>query len=142
MRCYGYVGNLVAHLEAILQAESQAVHRQVFYLSDPPADIYQWANAFCMGLRGQPARRVARPILKLLGVAGDVISNLSGKPFYITSGRVNSMTSDYLVPGAVEKTLSVLGAPRHSLEEGVATTLAWLQSGAAKAEFLGNREND
>jgi nucleoside-diphosphate-sugar epimerase len=142
MRCYGYVGNLVNHLDAILQAEPQAVHRQVFYLSDPPADIYQWANAFCIGLRGQPARRVARPILKLLGRAGDMISKLSGKPFYITSGRVNSMTSDYLVPGAVEKTIGVLGAPRHSLEEGVATTLAWLRSGAANAEFLGKRGNE
>ena len=139
MRCYGYVGNLVAHLEAILEAEPQAVNGQVFYLSDPPADIYQWASAFCMGLRGQPARRVARPVLKLLGVVGDMISTLSGKPFYITSGRVNSMTSDYLVPGAIEKTISVLGAPRHSLHQGVATTLEWLRSGAADAEFLGKR---
>ena len=142
MRCYGYVGNLVSHLESILEAEPQAVNGQVFYLSDPPADIYQWANAFCTGLRGQPARRVARPILKLLGITGDVISKLSGKPFYITSGRVNSMTSDYLVPGAVEKTISVLGTPRHSLEEGVARTLEWLRSGAANAEFLRKRGNE
>jgi GlcNAc-P-P-Und epimerase len=128
MRCYGYVGNLVCHLEAILQAAPPKINKQVFYLSDLPADIYQWASAFCVGLRGQPARRVARPVLKLLGVAGDVISKITGKPFYITSSRVHSMTSDYLVPGAIERTISILGEPRYSLEEGVSKSLAWLKS--------------
>jgi GlcNAc-P-P-Und epimerase len=142
MRCYGYVGNLVAHLDAILHADDVSVCGKVFYLSDPASDIYQWANAFCLGLRSQPARRVPRPILRLLGIAGDVISKVTGKPFYITSGRVNSMTSDYLVPGAIEKTISVLGAPRHSLDEGVTTTLDWLRSGAVNADFLRKRGND
>lgn len=128
IRCYGYVGNLVNHLDAILQADPQAVRGQVFYLSDPAADIYKWANGFCLGLRGQPARRVARPVLKVLGFAGDMISKLTGKPFYITSSRVRSMTSDYLVPGAIERTISVLGEPRYSLEDGIRQTLEWLKS--------------
>ena len=127
-RCYGYVGNLVAHLEAILQAEEPKVHGQVFYLSDPAEDIYRWANAFCMALRGQPARRVPRPLLALLGLGGDVISKLTGKPFLINSNRVRSMTSDYLVPGAIERTIAVLGQPRHSLEDGVRLTLEWLHA--------------
>lgn len=139
IRCYGYVGNLLSHLEAILHADPKSVMGQVFYLSDPPADIYAWANSFCLALRGKPARRVARPILKLLGLAGDFISKLNGKPFYITSSRVNSMTSNYLIPGAIEKTISVLGAPRYSLQEGVVQTMEWLGSGEANENFLKKR---
>ncbi len=130
-RCYGFVGNLVAHLEAILIGERSRVDRQVFYLSDPADDIYGWANAFCRGLSGKPARRVARPVLKMLGLTGDVISKITGKPFYITSSRVRSMTSDYVVPEVIERTISVLGEPRYSLEEGVTQTLAWLKSRSA-----------
>lgn len=127
VRCYGYVGNLVAHVDEILKAGPERVNGKVFYLSDPPDDIYQWASSFCMGLRGQPARRVPRPVLQLLGIAGDMIGAITGKPFYITSSRVRSMTSDYLVPGVIEETLRVLGPPRHTLEEGVAETLKWLK---------------
>ena len=80
------------------------------------------------GLRGQPARRVPRPLLRLLGLGGDAVSKVIGKPFLINSSRVRSMTSDYLVPGAIEHTLAVLGPPRHTLEEGVQLTLDWLKS--------------
>lgn len=127
-RCYGYVGNLVNHLEAILTLPKEKVNGQVFYLSDLSADIYQWANAFCISLRGQKARRIPRLVLKTLGMAGDLISSITGKPFYITSGRVRSMTSNYVVPGVIEKTISVLGPPRYTLDEGVAHTTAWLRS--------------
>ncbi len=127
-RCYGYVGNLVAHLDAILASGRAEVDRQVLYLSDPADDIYRWADAFCRGLGSGPARRVPRSILRLLGVTGDLISKISGKPFYISSSRVRSMTSDYVVPGVIEKTISVLGAPKYSLEEGVNRTLVWLEA--------------
>jgi hypothetical protein len=63
----------------------------------------------------------------LLGIAGDFISKLTGRPFYITSSRVRSMTSDYLVPDAVEKTIAVLGPPRYSLAEGIHSTSVWLE---------------
>lgn len=127
VRCYGYVGNLVAHLDKILISPEETVNRQVFYLSDPAGDIYDWASSFCIGLRGSPARRVPRPILRLLGKMGDVIGMVTGRPFYISSSRVRSMTSDYLVPGAIEKTFNTLGPPPFSLEEGVRVTLDWLQ---------------
>lgn len=127
IRCYGYVGNLVHYLEKIVEADPELVHEQVFYLSDPADDIYAWANAFSLALSGRPARKVARPILSALGKIGDVISGFTGKPFYITSSRYRSMTSDYLVPGAIEHTIAVLGKPPFTLEEGVKNTMSWIQ---------------
>lgn len=128
VRCYGYVGNLVQYLDRILQAPPGLVHQQVFYLSDPADDIYTWANAFCLGLHGKPARRVPRPILWVLGQLGDLISFATRKPFYITSSRYRSMTSDYLVPGAVEKTIAALGPPPIPLDAAVRQTVEWLDS--------------
>jgi nucleoside-diphosphate-sugar epimerase len=135
MRCYGYVGNLVYQLESILVSDISLVDKQVFYLSDPPSDIYRWASAFCISLNGKPARRIPRVLLSTLGLIGDVISKLTAKPFYITSGRVNSMTSDYLVSGAVEKAHAILGVPPHTLEQGVAETVSWLRNRATQLNF-------
>ncbi len=126
-RCYGYVGNLVFHIERILEVEREKVDRQVFYMSDLADDIYIWANAFCVSLGGKPARKIPRFILRSLGMIGDIISCITKKPFYITSSRVKSMTSDYLVPGWIEKTFEVLGTPPHRLQDAVQHTVSWLR---------------
>ncbi|MDQ8204663.1 NAD(P)-dependent oxidoreductase [Pelagicoccus sp. SDUM812003] len=127
-RCYGYVGNLVHWLRVILESEASVVDRETFYLSDPADDIYKWANAFCRALNGRRAIRVPRPVLATLGHAGDLISMIQGKPFYINSSRYRSMTSDYLVPGEIERTIEALGPAPFSLEEGVETSVKWIRS--------------
>jgi nucleoside-diphosphate-sugar epimerase len=127
VRCYGYVGNVADQIVALaLDQPAEKIHRQTFYVGDPPADIYFWADAFCRTLHGKPARKVPRPILHAAGLAGDLITALSGKPFYITSSRYRSMVTDYLVP--MEKTFALLGPPRTPLTHGVAETAVWLKS--------------
>lgn len=125
IRCYGYVGNLVAHVEKILEAAPGIVHRKVFYLSDPADDIHKWASSFCIALCGKPAPKIPRFLLHAMGVAGDTISSLTGNPFYVNSSRVKSMTSDYLVPGWIENTIATLGPPAYTLNEGVNRTADW-----------------
>lgn len=125
VRCYGYVGNIVRQMSRILELPPEDVHRQVFYLSDAPADILRWVNAFSLGLRGKNVRRVPRPILSAAGIVGDWIGKLTGRPFYINRSRYRSMTSDYVVN--MDKTFQVLGPPPVSLEQGVKETVAWLR---------------
>ncbi len=124
VRCYGYVENIIWQMMRILESPAERVDRQVFYLSDPEGDIYEWANAFSLALRGVPARKVPRGVLKLLGQMGDVLSHLAEKPFLITSSRVHSMTTDYRQP--LLKTGEVLGWGPISLEEGVKKTVEWM----------------
>ena len=126
VRCYGYVGNVADQMVSLMEQPAEKIDRQTFYVGDPAADIYLWADAFCHALNGKPARKVPRPILRAAGLAGDVITTLTGKPFYITSSRYRSMVTDYVTP--MEKTYTVLGAPRISLEQGVAETVAWLRT--------------
>lgn len=130
VRCYGYVGNLVHYLERILESEPSRVHGRVFYLGEPPADIFRWANAFCVALGGRGARRVPRPVLRLMALAGDSISALTGRPFYITSSRFRSMVTDYVVPGKIEETTAALGPAPYTLEQGVEITARWFKSQA------------
>ena len=126
VRCYGYVGNVADQMVSLMQQPAENIDRQTFYVGDPPADIYHWADAFCRALNGKPARKVPRPLLRAAGLAGDVITALTGKPFYITSSRYRSMVTDYVTP--MENTYAVLGAPGISLEQGVAETIAWLRT--------------
>jgi hypothetical protein len=111
---------------ALLEQPAEKIDRQTFYVGDPAADIYHWADAFCRALCGQPARKVPRPILRAAGLAGDLITALTGKPFYITSSRYRSMVTDYVTP--MEKTHTLLGQPKISLAQGVQETVAWLQT--------------
>ncbi len=80
-----------------MQLATTAVNRQVIYLGDAPANHRGWVNAFSQALKGRNAVEVQRWILTELGLRGDLIAKLTGKPFYITSSRFRSMTSDYVV---------------------------------------------
>ena len=81
--------------------------------------------------RDQPARKVPRPILRAVGLAGDLITALTGKPLYITSSRYRSMVTDYVTP--MDKTYAVLGSPKITLQQGVNETLTWLRTQPAFA---------
>jgi nucleoside-diphosphate-sugar epimerase len=127
VRCYGFVGNVADQIVALaLDQHAEKIHRQTFYVGDPPDDIHKWADAFCRALHGKPARKVPRPILRAAGLTGDLITAVTGKPFYITSSRYRSMVTDYIVP--MEKTYALLGPPKTSLQQGVAETVSWLAS--------------
>ena len=128
VRCYGYVRNVADQMVALLEQPAEKIDRQTFYVGDPADDIYNWADAFCCALHGQPARKVPRVILRVAGLAGDLITALTGKPFYISSSRYRSMVTDYVAP--MEKTYAVLGQPAISLDQGVQETVAWLRTQA------------
>ena len=126
VRCYGYVGNVADQMVSLMEQPAKKIDRQTFYVGDPADDIHHWADAFCRALNGKPARKVPRPILRAAGLAGDIITAATGKPFYITSSRYRSMVTDYITP--MDKTYAVLGPPKISLQQGVAETVAWLKT--------------
>jgi nucleoside-diphosphate-sugar epimerase len=124
-RCYGYVGNVVWQMDQILKAEPQAVHQQVFYLGDRAMDIYAWVNELSLQLRKKSVHKVPRPILRSIGLFGDVATRITKRKFPLTSSRFRSMTEEYLTP--IEKTFSVFGEPPFSLQAGVHETVEWLE---------------
>lgn len=125
-RCYAYVGNVVWQMLRLLELPEDQVNGGTFYLGDEVADIYGWASGFCVALCGRPAPKIPRPLLRAIALAGDAITAVRGKQFYLTSSRYRSMTSDYPTP--MEKTLQLLGKGPFSLEEGIGQTVDWLRT--------------
>lgn len=123
-RTYGYVGNVVWQIAALLQLPKESVRGEVFYVGDRPGDIYSWVDAFSRELTGRPARVVPRFLVRGIALAGDLM-RLVGLTPPLDSSRYRSMTSDYLTP--MDRTFDLLGPPPYSLEDGVAETVAWLR---------------
>jgi nucleoside-diphosphate-sugar epimerase len=126
IRSYGYVGNVVQQMVDLIKTETGTVGGRVFYLGDPPRDLYDWVNGFSIALRGRPARVVPRSLLRTAGLVGDFISKASGREFLIHSSRYRSMvTSD---PAPMAATFSLLGPSPLSLDNAVDETVRWLRS--------------
>jgi nucleoside-diphosphate-sugar epimerase len=126
-RCYGYVGNVVDQALTLLAREDGTYNGSVFYLGDPPIDLFDWTNAFSLALTGRPVRVVPTPALKALAKVGDVVVRGGGK-FPIFSSRFRSMTEDYVTP--MDPTFDALGPVPIPMNEGVRETVTWLRSEA------------
>ena len=131
-RCYAYVGNVVWQMVRVLDLPEEQVKRSTFYVGDEVADIYGWASGFCVALCGRPAPKIPRPVLRAIALAGDAITAVRGKPFYLTSSRFRSMTSDYPTP--MEKTFEVIGRGPFTLQQGIDQTVAWLRQQRLKSK--------
>lgn len=125
LRTYGYVGNVVWQIGQILNASADLVHRRVFYVGDPPVDVFRWADGFCRALRGKGARRVPRVLLRCLGMLGDAMAGV-GRSFPLTTSRYRNMIQSYEVD--LTPTEEAFGPAPYSLGEGIAETTSWLEA--------------
>jgi nucleoside-diphosphate-sugar epimerase len=126
IRSYGYAGNVARQMIGIMMAEAPTVRGRVFYVGDPPRDLREWVNGFSFALRGRPVTVVPRPLLRTVGLMGDVISNLSGREFLIHSSRYRSMVTCEMAPMAA--TYALLGPSPISFDQAVGETVLWLRT--------------
>lgn len=123
-RSYGFVGNIVEQIFKILTVEQTKVNRQVLYVGDEPLDLYEWVNTFSLYQTGKKVRIIPRSIVYGLGLVGDILLIINIR-FPMTSSRYKSMTTDN--PADMSKTFEVLGKPKYSLVQGVASTIDWMK---------------
>jgi hypothetical protein len=119
------VGNVLDQIEQIFSLPESAVNGKAIYVGDEMDDIWNWASGFCQALHGSVPPRIPRPLLRLMGRAGDTISFLTRRRFYIDSPRVESMTTDY--PIDMSETFRILGPGSFSLQDGIRLTAQWLK---------------
>ena len=136
-RAYGYVGNVVWQIQQILQADTNTVHQQVFYVGDTPIDLRQWVEEIARKLTGKPVRILPTALVKGIALTGDLLTK-GNIPFPLTSTRFNSMTQDYLAP--IDKTYRVLGSPPFTMKEGVRAMIAWHNTAVAHVPQLAGRK--
>jgi len=122
-RAYGYIGNVIWQLCKILDADAEVIHEKAIYVGDNPIKIDRWSKGFVREFRGKDPLVIPFAFMKMIGLVGDGISKVIGRPFYLTSSRLKSMTQDYLAP--VQDTHDLFGEPPYSLEEGIRETADW-----------------
>ena len=124
IRSYGYIGTVIAQIEAILASPMEKVNAKTFYVGDPSLRLLDWVNAFSMELTARTVRVVPRWVVRTLALLGD-FAKACGVDSPIFTSRYRSMTEDYDTP--MEPTFDVLGKPSISLDEGVKETVKWLR---------------
>jgi nucleoside-diphosphate-sugar epimerase len=126
LRSWGYVGNVVHQMMHVLTTSEAQVIGKVFYVGDPPIDLVDFVDAFSRRVTGHPVRVVPRTVVRNLARIGDVVSTLSKKPFLLQSERFHSMTEPYPVP--LEPIHELVGKMPFGLQEGIESSLQWLES--------------
>jgi hypothetical protein len=125
IRSYGYVGNVAHQIARISALPIDDVNGKTFYLGDRPAPKIEWVDAFSVALTGRPTIVAPRSAVLGLAIVGEALLRLGMKSLLFLS-RCRSMTEDYPTP--MEPALRLLGEPPFSLQDGVATTTAWLMN--------------
>lgn len=121
---YGYIGNTVCQIDALLQAEDKKVRGKVFYLGDEPANnLSEWADEIA-SVASRRLLRIPYGLMRVAALGGDLLG-MVGITAPLTSFRLRNMTSDNSID--LSKTVEVTGDPLYSRVEGVRKTIKWLQ---------------
>lgn len=124
-KTYGYVGNTVFQIAALLFKHSEGIRGKTFYLGDkPPIRIADWADEILIELGRSPARGLPFCFFRGAARLGDMLGKM-GVRFPMTSFRLKNMTTDNVVN--LDDLYAATGFPPFTRAEGIKTTLDWLK---------------
>jgi nucleoside-diphosphate-sugar epimerase len=126
-KSFGYVGNVVFQIEALLAAPREKIHEQTFYLSDyEPYTVADWADTISRTLRGRPVRRMPHAAAWLLAKFGDLLKACGLENPPLTSFRLRNMQADTSrIP--LDTLRTITGPLPFDMETGVEQTLDWMR---------------
>ena len=125
-KSFGYIGNSVHQLCALLTAPEALYHRQTFYLADPPLEVLEWARLISAELGRSPPREIPMAVLKLIAAAGDAAKALGYKEPPLTRFRLDNLCTEMVHDTHLIERIA--GPGPFSLSDGVRETVAWLRS--------------
>jgi nucleoside-diphosphate-sugar epimerase len=126
LKSFGYVGNLAHALARLASSPEAVVAGKVFFLADyEPIDVREWSRTIARHFGVRDVREIPYALMKLAALVGEVLqaTRLAEPP--ITSWRLNNLVTNMIYPMA--PTAEVAGALPFSVDEGVATTVAWMR---------------
>ena len=126
-KSFGYVGNTVYQRMKLLDASSELIHKQIFYLSDYEVfTIKDWASMISKKLKGRQVRTIPEPIVRILAWSGDLLKLFGIKEPPFSSFRLKNMRADTShIP--LENLKSITGPLPYTIEQGVDETIVWLK---------------
>ena len=124
-KTYGFIENFVYQLISLLEAPSETIHGNVYYLGDyEPYDISEWANE--IGWKGGiTIPTIPFFIFRIAAIFGDILK-IIGLKFPMTSFRLQNMTTDNVHDLSLIRQL----APNLPVSriEGTIRTINWLRN--------------
>jgi nucleoside-diphosphate-sugar epimerase len=123
-KTYGYVGNVVQQLEALIMAQSEQVDTKMFYLGDSTDYVIRdWANSIA---RRQNIRIITIPLIFMFAgaIVGDFLK-LFRIWFPITSFRLKNMTIENCLD--LEPIFTVVPNLNYDRENAIDLTLKWMK---------------
>ena len=123
-KTFGYVGNAVQQIDALLTVDRALVDGKLFYIGDDPAlAVDAFADRIRARLGREPASRLPTYALSILARVGDVATSL-GLPFPMSSFRLRNMLHDNLQD--VLPVSKLVQSTPVGLDEAIDETLRWM----------------
>jgi len=127
-KSFGFIGNIIHQILAIVTAPAGAVVGRPFFLADAePIEVGRFSDAIAVAFGVPRPRRVPAIALRPLAWAGDIAKAcrvLRAPP--LTSFRLDNLVTDMVYD--LQPTMAVTGPMPFSLEQGIVETVSWMRS--------------
>lgn len=125
LKSFGFVGNTVFQLIKLMQAPSNLVDKNTFYLADyPPIDLTAMANEIQVALKARRIKSINIYILKLVAKFGDLLKFIGWPNPPLTSFRLNNLVTPMVYD--LDPLSQISGPLPYSLNQGIENTVRWL----------------
>lgn len=124
-KTFGYIGNVVQQLEALMYADESVCSKKTFYLGDSPLNVDAWALEIAQIAGIKEPLRVPFILLKFAACIGDFLA-LFKINFPLTSFRLKNMTTNNVIDTTPIQ--SIISVPAITLQQGIRETLVWIKN--------------
>lgn len=126
LKSFGFVGNAVHELQALLNADGEKVNGKTLYLADyQPIDVAQMANSIQRELGVTQIKTVSVGVLQKVAWMGDALKLLGWRNPPLTTFRLNNLLTPMVHDlGSLQ---SIVGELPYSMEKGIHITAAWMK---------------
>jgi nucleoside-diphosphate-sugar epimerase len=124
-KSFGFVGNTVHQLAALLTADPSSFDGRTFYLADPePLELRTWANAIADAFGVKRPRDVPVAPLRAGAKVGDAAKRMGVSGIPLTSFRLDNLLTPMVHD--LHPLAEVTGPVPFTLDQGVRVTADWL----------------
>ncbi len=126
-KSFGYVGNSVFQLQALMAGADAPVQGQVFYIGDyEPIEVNSFANAISAAFDAPAVRQVPPFLLSGAALVGDVLAKCGYTHPPLTTFRLNNILTEMIHDfGNLQP---ITGPLPFSHGEGIRRTVAWMKA--------------
>ena len=126
-KSFGYVGNSVFQLEALMGCDTARFARKTFYIGDyQPVELRDFATRISAAFGEKGVFRLPVGMLWLAALAGDVLKRLGYRNPALTTFRLNNLLMPMLHD--FQDLEAITGPLPHSLDDGIRRTVDWMRS--------------